>query len=101
MRRGYGRGGKVWMPDGGEGVSVGNFSIFMRMIERDDKALKLAPLSNIIGAQASKRGTVVTIGVEGNVVTQICRDEFVGGLLLCDRKRFEEIKAEMENEASA
>jgi hypothetical protein len=68
------------------------------MTDRDDKALKLAPMSNIMQARKVKAGTKVTIGVEGNVVAQILTRQFVGGLILCDRSRYEEVKAEMEAE---
>lgn len=77
---------------------IGAFEVFCRMVQTDDRALKLAPLSNVIEARAVKAGTQVTIGVGGNIVGQILHDEFVGGLLLCDRKRFEELRAEMERE---
>lgn len=79
---------------------VSNLAVFARMADSDDQELKFAPLSNIIEAQADKRGTKIVIGFGAHVVAQILRDELVGGLFLCDRKRFEEVKAEMEREVT-
>jgi hypothetical protein len=77
--------------------SVGAFEVFSRMAETNDKALRLAPLANILNMKVVKAGTQVTIGVEGNVLARIMSGEFFGGLLLCETKRFDELKAEMEN----
>lgn len=75
------------------------FQVFDRMVERNDQALKFGPLANIDGARATKHGTVITIGWPGNIVAQIgMGDYYVGGLIICERKRFEEVKAEMEKE---
>ena len=53
-------------------------------------------MSNIIEARTVKAGTKVTIGVEGNLCSAILAGDLVGGFILCDKKRFEELKAEME-----
>jgi len=75
---------------------VGAFEVFARMAELDDKALKLAPLANILSVKTVKARTQVTIGVGGNILAGILNEEFCGGLLLCEKKRFDELKAEME-----
>lgn len=77
---------------------VSAFEVFLRMQQQDDNALKLAPMRNVLQAQATKHGTRVTMGVEGNVCGQILAGDFVGGLLLVDRKRFEEVRAQIEQE---
>jgi hypothetical protein len=79
-------------------VRISAFEVFARMQATDDQALKLAPLSNVLGVRMVRAGTRVTIGVAGNVIHQILNDEFLGGLLLVDRKRFEEVKSQMERE---
>ena len=79
---------------------VGAFEVFARMAETDDKALKLAPLANILNMKVVKAGTQVTIGVSGDMLARIMNNEFCGGLLLCENKRFDELKAEMEKAKS-
>jgi hypothetical protein len=81
-------------------IKPSHFEVFDRMCKTDDQALRLAPLSEIISAQKTKRGTQILIGFGADVVNGLMRDEFVGGLLLVDRKRFEEVKAAMERELS-
>jgi hypothetical protein len=80
--------------------TVGAMDVFLRMVERDDKAFKLAPMSNIIGARKVKLGTQVTIGVGDDICLQIAEGSLVGGFIFCDRKRFEEVKAELVAEAT-
>lgn len=77
---------------------VKSFDVFARMISDDDQAFKVAPLDNIIGAQWTKAGTKITIGFAGNVCNGIASNAYVGGLILCDRDRFLEVKALMELE---
>lgn len=81
------------------GKKVSAFEVFLHMQETDDHALKLAPMGNILEARATKAGTKVTIGVEGNVVGQILNGDFVGGFIMVDRARFNEIKAQLESGA--
>lgn len=75
---------------------VSAFEVFLHMQNTDDKALKLAPLSNIIEARKVKQGTKVTMGVGEDICGKIMADELVGGLILVDRKRFDEVKAQLE-----
>lgn len=77
------------------------FDVVRRMIDTNDHACKLAPLSNIDGAQWTKRGTEITIGWPTNIVSQIANGDFTGGLLLIERERFEEVKAEIQEEAKS
>lgn len=75
------------------------FDVLRRMVDTNDQTCKLGPLSNIDGARWTKRGTKITIGWPDNIVFQVLNGDFVGGLLLIERKRFEEVKAELEEEA--
>jgi hypothetical protein len=81
--------------------TVGAMDVFSRMMERDDKNFKLAPLSNIIEARKVKQGTRLTIGVGEDICAKILADELVGGFIFCDRKRFEEVKAELVAELAS
>lgn len=74
---------------------VSALEVFLRMQENDDKALKLAPLSNIIEARKVKGGTKVTIGFGADVIAGILNGDFVGGLIVCDKVAFERVKAEL------
>ena len=80
--------------------TIGALDVFARMVERDDKAFKVAPMSEIIGARKVRAGTQVTIGVGDDICLQIAEGSLVGGFIFCDRKRFEEVKAELVAEAS-
>jgi hypothetical protein len=79
---------------------MNTFDIWSRMVERDDKAIEIAPLGNVTRLQKVKEGTNVTIGVSGDRIGSIYQGKFIGGLVLCDKKRFDEVKAEMEAEAA-
>ena len=72
--------------------------IFSHMVETNDKAITMAPLGNVTHLKKVRAGTNVTIGVAGDVVGAIYEGKYVGGLILCDKKRFDEVKAEMEAE---
>jgi len=79
-------------------MRINPFNVFSRMVERDDKALTMAALGNITELRKVKAGTNVTIGVAGDVVGAIYNGKYVGGLILCDKKRFDVVKAELERE---
>ena len=80
---------------------INSFDVFSRMVERDDKAITMAPLGNVTELKKVKGGTNVTIGVAGDAVGPIYNGKYIGGLILCEKKRFDEVKAEMEHEISA
>jgi hypothetical protein len=77
---------------------INAFAVFLRMAETDDSALRLAPLDGVLNMKIVKAGTQVTIGAAGDVLHGIMTGRFIGGLLLCDVKRFDQLKAEMEQE---
>jgi hypothetical protein len=74
--------------------------VFSRMVATDDKAFRLAPMSEILGARKVRAGTQVTIGVGDDICLQIAEGSLVGGFIFCDRKRFEEVKAQIAAEAA-
>lgn len=72
------------------------WDVFNEMTRTNDKALKLAPMDNIISVNYNhKRGTEVTFGCEGNLAFQIQNAELCGGFIYCDAKRFAEIKKQL------
>lgn len=77
---------------------VGTLDVMKRMVDTNDPKIELAPLTQVTNLRAVKAGTQVTIGVSGNRVGSIYNGEYVGGLILIDRKRFNEVKEEMERE---
>jgi len=54
------------------------------MVEQDDKRVQIAPLSNIVRLRRTKAGCLVTIGVPGELMERLARDELRGGLLLVE-----------------
>lgn len=78
--------------------NVGSFDVFNWLINNNDKAIKMAPLENISHLKKVRWNTQVTIGVSGNEVSAIYEGKYVGGLILCDRKRYYEVKAQLEAE---
>lgn len=73
--------------------------VFKRMVDTDDPKIELSPLgANLLNLKKVKHGTEVTIGVSGDRVGSIYNGKYVGGLILADKQRFEEVKAEMLRE---
>jgi hypothetical protein len=78
--------------------SVGWLDVMKRMVDTNDAKIELSPLDNVTHLKKVKAGTQVTIGVSGDRVGSIYSGQYVGGLILVDRQRFNEVKAEMEKE---
>jgi hypothetical protein len=76
------------------------FQVFQEMHETNNRALKLAPLGNLVRAKKTKAGTEITIGVPGDVVTPFVMGSLIGGLIFCDADEFERVLAEMERRAT-
>lgn len=78
---------------------VNAFDVFSEMVRSDNKALKMAPLSNILRANYGQRvrGTQVTIGVDGNIIGDILHGKYVGGLILVDKEEFDKVKRVLES----
>lgn len=81
-------------------MKVNNFDVLKVMGQRS-MDVQLAPLNNVVRAKAVKAGTQVTIGVAGNPIAKILNGELVGGLLLADKKQFDQVKAELEATGAA
>ena len=76
---------------------VGHFDICKAMaVEGQD--IRVAPLENVVRLRKVKAGTQVTIGVEGDLVADIWKGKFVGGLLLIDREQYFAMKRELESQ---
>ncbi len=76
-------------------AKVNNFDVLKKMGELNGK-IQMAPLGNIIHVKKVRAGTEITIGVAGDLVTAVFAGDFVGGLVLADKKEFDKLKAEME-----
>lgn len=76
----------------------GHFDICREMAKRN-MDIRMSPLENVTNLSYSKRtkGTTVSIGVDGNLVGSIFHNEFVGGLLLCNREQYFALAKELEN----
>ena len=77
--------------------AVNNFNV-MREMGKRNLDIRLSPISNILRMRKVKAGTQITIGVAGDVITPITSGEMVGALILCDKKQFDRVKAELERE---
>lgn len=77
---------------------INNFEVLKVMGERN-LDVRLAPLGNIVSLNKVRAGTNVTIGVPGDLVGALAvEDLFVGGLILANRKQFEEVRRELEKQ---
>ena len=76
---------------------VGHFDICKEMAKRG-MDIRMSLLENVTNLRYSNRnkGTTVSIGVDGKVVTPIFQGKFVGGLLLCDKEQYFSVKRELE-----
>lgn len=69
----------------------------MKAMSAANMDIRLAPLSNITHLQKTKHGTLITIGVEGDVVAAIgIEGRFVGGLILCDKEQYNKVGRELD-----
>lgn len=84
-------------------MSIGILGIMERMSHKNNKDLKVAPLSNIKSAHSGKEGWgSVTIAVPNEIVAGLLTnpDSYVGGLLICSKEEFEKEKKSAESEVS-
>lgn len=78
---------------------AGNFDIWKAMAA-EGLGMRISPLGNItnVAYQKKTRGTLVTIGVDGNLVAGLAlQNQFIGGLLLCDREQYFATKQRLES----
>lgn len=76
-------------------MSVNNFDV-LRAMGDAEQDIRVAPLSNVIYMQRTKKGTQITIGVDGDVVAGLAKGRFVGGLILADKEQFEAMRRALE-----
>lgn len=83
-----------------EHAKVGHFDI-CRAMARGNKDIRMSLLENVTNLSYSKltKGTTVTIGIDGNLVGAIFNNQFVGGLILCDREQYFAMAKELEQSA--
>lgn len=81
-------------------MKVNNFDVLKRM-SAENMRIQASPAENITNLSYSekKKGTKITIGVDGNVIHGIMFGETSCMMLLFDRAQFDELKKTMENEA--
>ena len=84
-------------------MSIGTLGIMERMSQKNNKDLKVSPLSNIISSCSGKDGWGrVTIAMPNEIVTGLLTkpDSYIGGLLICSKEEFEKEKTLAESEVS-
>ena len=75
-----------------------HFEICKLMAERG-LDIRLSTVDNIteMRLHRNKKDTMVTIGIQGNIIGEIFHGKLVGGLLLCNAEQYQQIKKELEN----
>lgn len=84
-------------------MSIGTLGIMERMSQKNNKDLKVSPLSNIISSRIGKDGWGnVTIAMPNEIVVGLLiePDSYIGGLLICNKEEFEKEKKVAESEVS-
>lgn len=79
-------------------AKFGHFDICKIMTTRN-LDIRLSLLDNVTELKRIKDGTRVSIGIYGDVMG-IAKGDFIGGLLLCNAKQYEEIRKELEAQSS-
>lgn len=71
----------------------------LKFMADNEMDINIAPVSNIIGGQLTKRGGEFTIGVSAALFRRWMNGEqFCGGLILANRAQFDAIDAAKEGE---
>lgn len=70
------------------------WDVMKHLGESNNKALRLAPMSNVLRVQKVKLGTQITFGVGEDLVAAVANGTIVGGFLYCDR--YAELAAKAE-----
>lgn len=72
----------------------------LKEMSRTGKDIKLAPLTNIINLNRHGVKGEVTIGVDLNTINRLhAGEKFYGGLILANKKEYEEIEKRFAEEA--
>ena len=76
--------------------------VAVELVKRNDETVKIAPLSNIEGADIkfNKGYGTLKINVPSNVADDLTNGsgKYIGGLLLIHRESYEKVKKESEGE---
>ena len=84
-------------------MSIGTLGVMERMSQKNNKDLKVSPLSNIMSARSGKDGWgSVTIAMPNEIVVGLLTNpnRYLGGLLICSKEEFEKEKTLAESEVS-
>lgn len=77
---------------------VNTFDV-LKAMSAENQDIRMAPLANISNLRKVKGGTLVTIGVEGDVVEAIgIEGRFVGGLILADKDQYRATEERLRRE---
>ena len=82
-------------------MKVGTLGIFERMSQKNNKALKLAPLSNVSSARSGKNGWgEISDAVPNEIIVNFLSKEeyYVRCLMICERTKIKKEKALVESE---
>ncbi len=76
-------------------MNIGTLGVMERMSQKNNKDLKVSPLSNIKSAHSGRDGWgSVTIAMPNEIVVGLLTnpDSYIGGLLICSKEEFEKEK---------
>jgi hypothetical protein len=77
--------------------TVNNFDVLKRMAA-ENKDIRLG--TDVLNMKAVKAGSQITMGIAGNVLSQLMFGELNACLILWDKKQFNELKTAMEAEGA-
>lgn len=82
-------------------MKIGTLGVFERMSQKNNKALKVSPLSNIRSAQSGKNGWgEIRIALPNELIANLLinPEYYIGGLIICDKSEYEKEKSLAESE---
>lgn len=82
-------------------MKIGTLGVFERMSQKNNKALKVSPLSNIRSAQSGKNGWgEIRIALPNELLANLLinPEYYIGGLIICDKSEYEKEKSLAESE---
>jgi len=82
-------------------VKPNSWDVMKHLGESNNKALRLAPMSNVLRVQKVKLGTQITFGVGEDLVAAVANGTIVGGFLYCDRDVWRAAEAELSGKAES
>lgn len=71
----------------------------LKIMSEENKDIRFSHLNNVTKLHKDKHGTLITIGVAGDLVAAIgIHGRFVGGLILADKDQYREIEKRLSGE---